>query len=193
MNQTNSKNKTNKKAKNKYTQLAMNTMVFAIGNFGSKILVILLTRLYSSNISPADSSTKELLEITANFLIPIFTFSMNEAIIRYGLDKKYKKAEVFSTAMTLNLIGLGLMFIIVPILKIIPFLNFIDGYTILLLIYVCTSALRSMCSQFVRAKGFVKLYSFDGILATLTLFIFNVIFISRLHWGVKGFMLSVIL
>lgn len=193
MNQTNNRNKTNKKAKNKYTQLATNTMVFAIGNFGSKILVILLTRLYSKNISPADSSTKELLEITANFLIPIFTFSMNEAIIRYGLDKKYKKAQVFSTAMTLNLVGLGLMFIVVPILKNIPFLNFIDGYTILLLIYVCTSALRSMCSQFVRAKGFVKLYSFDGILATLTLFIFNVIFISKLHWGVKGFLLSVIL
>lgn len=178
---------------NKYKKLAMNTMVFAIGNFGSKILVILLTRLYSSNINPADSSTKELLEITANFLLPIFTFSMSEAIIRYGLDRKYKKAEVFTTSMCLNLIGLGLMFIIAPALKLISFLDFIDGYTILLLIYVCTSALRSMCSQFVRAKGYVKLYSFDGILATLTLFIFNIIFISKLHWGVKGFMLSVIL
>lgn len=193
MNHSGNNSKTNKKAKNKYTQLAKNTMVFAIGNFGSKILVILLTRLYSQNINPADSSTKELLEITANFLLPIFTFSMSEAIIRYGLDKKYKKAEVFTTAMCLNLLGLGLMFIIAPALKLISFLDFIDGYTILLLIYVCTSALRSMCSQFVRAKGYVKLYSFDGILATLTLFIFNIIFISKLHWGVKGFMLSVIL
>lgn len=178
---------------NKYKKLAMNTMVFAIGNFGSKILVILLTRLYSSNINPADSSTKELLEITANFLLPIFTFSMSEAIIRYGLDKKYKKREVFTTSMCLNLVGLVLMFLIAPLLKLVPFLNFIDGYTILLLVYVCTSALRSMCSQFVRARGHVKLYSFDGILATLTLFIFNIIFISKLHWGVKGFMLSVIL
>lgn len=178
---------------NKYKKLAMNTMVFAIGNFGSKILVILLTRLYSSNINPADSSTKELLEITANFLLPIFTFSMSEAIIRYGLDKKYKKAQVFTTAMCLNIFGLALMFPAMGILKFIPFLNFIDGYTMLLLVYVCTSALRSMCSQFVRAKGYVKLYSFDGILATLTLFIFNIIFISHKHMGVKGFMLSVIL
>ena len=139
MNHSGNNIKTNKKAKNKYTKLAKNTMVFAIGNFGSKILVILLTRLYSQNINPADSSTKELLEITANFLLPIFTFSMSEAIIRYGLDKKYKKAEVFTTAMCLNLLGLGLMFIIAPALKLISFLDFIDGYTILLLIYVCTS------------------------------------------------------
>lgn len=178
---------------NKYKKLAMNTIVFAIGNFGSKILVILLTRLYSSNINPADSSTKELLEITANFLLPIFTFSMSEAIIRYGLDKKYKKAQVFTTAMCLNIFGLILMFPAMAVLKLIPFLNFIDGYTILLLVYVCTSAMRSMCSQFVRAKGYVRLYSFDGILATLTLFIFNIIFISHKHMGVKGFMLSVIL
>ena len=58
-------------------------MIFAIGGFGSKILALLLTRLYTSNISPADSSTKELLEITANFLLPIFTFSMAEAVIRF--------------------------------------------------------------------------------------------------------------
>lgn len=177
----------------KYKKLAFNTMIFAIGNFGSKFLVILLTRLYSNNISPADSSTKELLEITANFLLPIFTFSMTEAIIRYGLDNKYDKGQVFTTASVINGMGLILMLCLSPLFRIVSFLDFIDGYTILLLIYVCTSAFRSLCSQFVRAKGMVKLFSLDGILATLTLFIFNIIFISNLHWGVKGFMLAVIL
>lgn len=177
----------------KYKKLAFNTFIFAIGNFGSKFLVILLTRLYTNNISPADSSTKELLEITANFLLPIFTFSMTEAIIRYGLDNKYDKGQVFTTATVLNSAGLLLMLLFSPFLKLISFLDFIDGYTILLLIYVCTSAFRSLCSQFVRAKGMVKLFSLDGILATLTLFIFNIVFISHLHWGVKGFMLAVIL
>lgn len=177
----------------KYKKLAFNTMIFAIGNFGSKFLVILLTRLYTSNISPADSSTKELLEITANFLLPIFTFSMTEAVIRYGLDNKYHKGQVFTTATVLNSAGLAIMLILSPVFRLISFLDFIDGYTILLLIYVCTSAFRSLCSQFVRAKGMVKLFSLDGIFATLTLFIFNIIFISNLHWGVNGFMLSVIL
>lgn len=178
---------------NKYKKLAMNTMIFAIGNFGSKILVLFLTRLYSSNIGAADSSTKELLEITANFLLPIFTFSMSEAIIRFGLDKHYDKKEVFTTSSCLTFAGLILMLIISPLLRLVSFLDFIHGYTILLLVYVCTSAFRSICAQFVRAKGMVKLYSLDGILATLTLFIFNIIFISNLGMGVRGFMLSVIL
>ena len=178
---------------NKYKKLAFNTIIFAIGSFGSKILVMLLTRLYTKNISPADLSTKELLEITANFLLPIFTFSMTEAIIRFGLDNKYVKSEVFTTATVLNGMGLVLMLILSPIFRLISFLDFIDGYTILLLVYVCTSAFRALCSQFVRARGMVKLYSLDGILATITLLIFSILFISNFHWGVKGFMLSVIL
>mgnify|MGYP006371022483 CR=1 FL=1 len=48
---------------NKYKKLAFNTMIFAIGSFGSKILVILLTRLYTGNINPADSGTRKMLEI----------------------------------------------------------------------------------------------------------------------------------
>ncbi len=178
---------------NKYKKLAMNTVIFAIGSFGSKILVLLLTRLYSSNISPADSSTKELLEITANFLIPIFTFSMTDAIIRFGLDKKYQKNQVFTSACCITACGLLLMLIISPFLKFISFLDYLDGYNILLAIYICTSSFRALCSHFVRARGLVKLFSFDGILTTLTLFIFNIIFISALGLGVKGFMLSVIL
>ncbi len=178
---------------NKYKKLAFNTMIFAIGGFGSKILALLLTRLYTSNISPADSSTKELLEITANFLLPIFTFSMAEAVIRFGLDNKYKKEEVFSTAVCLNGAGMVLMMMIGPFLHFIRFLDYIDGYTILLLTFVLCSSLRSLCSQFVRAKGMVKLFSLDGILATLSLFVFNIVFISQFHWGVKGFMLASIL
>lgn len=63
---------------NKYKQLASNTIIFAIGSFGSKILLLFLTKLYTANINPADNSTKELLEVTANFLIPLVTFAITE-------------------------------------------------------------------------------------------------------------------
>lgn len=44
---------------NKYKKLVSNTLIFAIGSFGSKILLLLLTRLYTGNINPGDNSTKE--------------------------------------------------------------------------------------------------------------------------------------
>ncbi len=178
---------------NKYKKLAFNTMIFAVGSFGSKILVILLTNLYTKFISPDDLSTKDLLETMALFLWPIFSLSMNEAVIRFGLDKKYDKRQIFTTSTTLTVLGLLAMALIVPILRFIPFLEFISGYTLLLIIYVFTSSIRNQCASFVRARDMVKLFSLDGILATLMLLVFNLIFIAKFNMGVKGFMISVIL
>lgn len=178
---------------NKYKRLAVNTAIFTAGSFGSKIISLLLNNLYTKHISPAQLFTKSLLETLALFLIPVFTFAVTEAVIRYGLDDKYSKSQVFTTASAINLSGLLLMAVFVPLIQFIPFFSRIGSYTLLLMLYITASSLRALCSQFVRARKMVVLFSVDGILATLTLLIFNLIFISRLGMGVRGFMISMIL
>ena len=76
---------------NKYKKLALNTGIFAIGSFGAKILNLLLTRLYPLNLSDTESGIKGLLELSLLFLQPIFTFALQEYLIRFGLDKEYDK------------------------------------------------------------------------------------------------------
>ena len=125
----------------------------------------------------------------ANFLIPVFTFSMSESIIRYGLDKDYDNRQVFSTAIMVEVLGLFIMALLSPFLSFIPF---VKGFTPWLVVYVIISSFRQTCSLFVRSIGYVKLYAFDGILATLTLFIFNIIFISGFKMEISGFLLAVI-
>ena len=175
---------------NKYKSLAFNTVIFAIGTFGSKILTLFLTRLYTTYMGADILGSKELIEAAANFLIPVFSFSMSEAIIRFGLDREFNKRQIFSTACMVQIGGLIIMLLFSPIISLIPF---IKGYTPWLMIYVCTSVFRLTCSNFIRSRGFVKLFAFDGILATLTLFIFNIIFISHFQMGIKGFMIAMIL
>lgn len=177
---------------NKYKKLAFNTIIFGIGTFGSKILLILLTRLYTKNISPADMGIKDKLEMMVLFLQPVFTFALEQYLIRFGLDEKYNKKQVFSTSAFMTLAGMTAVILIVPGLRFIKIFKFISGYTMLLSIYTLTSSLRMLCAQFVRSRDMVKLFSLDGVLATLTLFIFSLIFIKKLSMGVTGFMLSVI-
>lgn len=175
---------------NKYQKLAQNTVIFAIGSFGSKILLLLLTRLYSGNIDPGDTGIKSLLEQTANFIIPVVTFSIAEAVIRYGLDRDYDKKEVFTSACITELVGSVLLLLCSPLLMLLPYTK---GYLIYLVAYILASSFRQLSSQFVRARDMTKLFALDGILASLSLFCFNVLFISVLHWGVHGFMLAVFL
>lgn len=174
---------------NKYKNLMLNTVILAIGTFGSKILALFLTRLYTTYMSADVLGVKELIETSANFLIPVFTLAISESVIRYSLDKNFDNKQVFSTAITVQFFGMIIMILISPILSSIPF---IKGYTSLLVLYVIVSSFRQTCSLFVRSIGHVKLYAFDGILATLTIFLFNIFFISYLNLGLQGFMFSVI-
>ncbi len=178
---------------NKYKFLAVNTIVFTIGNFGSKIISLLLNNLYTKHISPNELFTKSMLETLALFLIPVFTFAITESVIRFGLDKHYDKKEVFSTAAMINFAGLLPMVLIVPFIPSLPFFKSVSGYMLLLMIYITTSSIRALCSQFVRAREMVKLFAFDGMLTTFMLLLFNLLFISHYGMGVKGFMLSTIL
>lgn len=178
---------------NKYKKLAVNTIIFAIGSFGSKIFSLLLNNLYTKHIAPTDFYSKSLVEMLVLFLLPVFSFSITDAIIRYGIDSKYKKEEVFTTACFINLVGMVIMFFVMPFLKYVPVFKQVSQYALLLGIYIFTSSLRSLCSQFTRAKGQVKLFAVDGIVTTFLLFIFNVLFISMMGLGVKGFMISTIL
>lgn len=178
---------------NKYKKLAFNTLIFAIGSFGSKLLVFLLNRLYTNQFSPEEYGTKGLLVTSALFLQPIFTFALQEYLIRFGLDKNYDKRTVFTTSAVITGAGMLAMLLIVPGLRYIPLLSFLNGYSLLLIIYVAMSSLRMLCQQFVRARDMVKLFSLDGIISTLLLFIFNLVFIAGLKMGIKGFMLAVVM
>lgn len=177
----------------RYRRLAFNTAVFAAGSFGSKIFSLFLNKLYTGHISPEGFYTKSLIETAALFLLPVFTFSLTEAVVRYSLEKESDKTRIFTSAALLMSAGLAVMALLMPFITGLPFLAPIQGYTRLLTVYIAMSAARSLCSQFVKARGMVRLFALDGILTTMTLFFLSVIFISRLEMGVKGFMLSVML
>lgn len=175
---------------NKYKKLAFNTLIFTIGSFGSKILSFLLTRLYAEKMTKAEFSTADLIAQTANLLIPIATLSITEGVIRFGLDRDFDKKQVYTTGFLTTCAGLLLLFVLSPVIHMIPD---ISQYTLLLMVYMVTSSFRMLNQYFVRSRGLVKLFSADGIITTLLMLIFNIVFLVVLDMGVIGYILSIIL
>ncbi len=173
---------------NKYKTLALNTVVFAIGSFGSKILAFLLTKLYTKFFDGAFVfNTKEILETCANMLIPLVSMSIADAIIRYGLDKNYEQKSVFSNAAVILMTGGAGFLVLSPLLLL---YSDIRPHVPLLIGFVLCSCFRQLSAQFARARGMVKLFAADGIICTLMFFVANVILIAKLKLGITGFMLS---
>ena len=175
---------------NKYQKLANNTVIFAIGSFGAKFLSFILMRLYTGCMTTDGYSTADLLYQTVNVLYPILTFSMADAVIRFGMDKGYNQKQVYTVAVTSTLIGLAAFALISPVLNLI---DMYKDYGFLLYVYCYFSCFRQIASNFVRAKGYVKLFAADGILSTLVIVICNVIFLVVLDMGVTGYVLSIII
>lgn len=175
---------------NKYKKLLSNTIIFGIGTFGSKILVFLLMPLYTSVLKKSDFGIVDLIIQTSNLLIPIVSLGIANAVIRFGLDRSVKKIDVFSIGLVTILWGFGIFLILIPVLRRI---TYISDYTALIYIFVLMSCLRTLCSQFVRAKEYVRLYALDGVLSTITIIIFNVLFLVVLKLGITGYVLAIVI
>lgn len=174
---------------NKYKKLISNTIIFGIGTFGSKFLVFLLMPLYTSVLKKSEYGVVDLIIQTSNLLIPIVSLGIANAVIRFGLDKSVKKSDVFSIGLVTILGGFAVFLILIPILNRI---SYISGNTALIYLFVLMSCLRTLCSQFVRAKEYVKLYALDGVLSTITIILFNVLFLVVIKLGVTGYILAIV-
>ena len=177
-------------ARNKYTTLISNTIIFALGTFGSKLLVFLLMPLYTSVLTTAEYGAMDVVVNVSNMLLPLVIVSINDGVIRFGMDHSYKRRDVFSTGIWVSLAGFGIFLIFWPVMKKI---DMISDYTALIYIYVLAAALQGVSAQFVRAMGLVRLFAFNGILNTLSTVFFNVLFLVVMKWGMYGYILSVVL
>lgn len=167
-----------------------NTLIFGIGSFGAKFLGFFMTMLYTRCMTEAEYSTADLLYNTVNVLVPLVTFSMADAVIRFGMDREYDPKKVFTGANVSVLLGMTIFMLFTPL---IGKNETIGGYAFLLYIYCYFSCFRQMASQFVRARGYVKLFAADGILTVLVQVISNLILIWGLKLSVTGYVVSFVI
>ena len=171
-------------SQSKYKKLFSNTIIFAIGSFSSKILVLFLVPIYTNALTTSELGIADLLQQISNWLVPIVSLTVSEAITRFGLDRAYNKKSVFTIGTILNALGLLALLIII-------LLTFAFGHKsasgdstldkiifdngLILYLYVFTASLKLLFSYFIRAIEMVKLYAFVGILTTFFTLLFTVL------------------
>ena len=179
----------------KYKKLVSNTVIFAIGTFSSKLLVFLLMPLYTRVLSESDYGVVDLLMQTGNLLLPLVSLGINNAIIRFGLDKSSDSREVFTGGLVTLASGYGIFLVAYPLLRWALSLSgsaSIMEHIGLIYLFVLLSTTRSLFASFVRSQERVRLFAIDGVLSTAYTIIFNVLFLVVFKWGVTGYMLAVV-
>ena len=169
--------------------LISNTLILAAGTFASKIIVLLMTPIYTMLLSPAEFGIADLVAQTSNMLIPLACVGICEGLFRFTLDCDDKK-RVFSSGIFTLLAGSAVMFALLPLLS---FFDMFDGYILLIGAYVTCANIHSACAQYIRAQGRTTLFMLQGIANTILTVVLNILFLMVFDLGAYGYVLSIVL
>lgn len=179
----------------KTRRLATDTILFGISTFGSKILVFLLTPLYTAVLLTEEYGIADLINTTVNLIYPVLTLAITDATLRYALDKNCPKKAVLGNSMVITVLSILLLLAFYPIMNMMNSeisvqLSRYWGY------FVSTYAMYNiyLCfSNFVKGLGKTKLFAIQGIVQTLTVIVCNVYFLLVVKTGLQGYLLSIII
>lgn len=171
----------------KWQKLGTNVILMSIGSIGSKLITFLMVPLYTAVLSTEDYGISDLIFTTVNLLAPIFTLTINEAVLRFALDKNIDNRQVFTIGLCVNTFGATILLCLSPLIRLIPSLQLYVRYFIL---YYLSYTLYNLVLNFANGIGKVSLYTFASICQTIVLVTANVVSLLVLRLGIQGYMLS---
>lgn len=176
-----------KESRNNY--LIKNTIIFAIGNFGSKLITFFLVPLYTNILTLSEYGTIDLINVISTVIIPLITLNISEAILRYSMDTEVDKDKVLNIGITIFATASLLGILSYPILSI-----FYREAKALILIILFTLTAMSSHILLYSLRGREKLidYSIISILQTFFIAFFNILFLVKFKAGINGYVLAYI-
>ena len=174
--------------RNKY--LLKNTVIFSIGNFGTKIISFFLVPLYTNILTTREYGTVDLIYTIGMVLVPLLTLNIGESIMRFALDKNADCDKIMSTGITILIFGAIIGLLILPIANL---FESVSNYSIYIYLYTLTLAFSQIFLCYLRGKEFLLKYSIGNIIQSLTIAIFNIIFLIGMKKGIEGYLMAYIL
>ncbi|HHI3395688.1 oligosaccharide flippase family protein [Klebsiella sp. CN_Kp090] len=177
---------------NKYAKLLNNSLIFALGNLGSKVIVILLVPLYTFYLTTQDYGLVDLVASSQALLMPFITITAEQALLRYIIGEKDKDIinSVFSTALFISIVML--VFFLFFCVLFYYFHVWSGKIIVYFYLLVFMAALQILFSTYLRAIGKSKNFALSGVIQVLSILFFNLIFLVYMKLGVDGYLISLI-
>lgn len=176
--------------KDRKEYLVKNTILFALGNFGTKIISFFLVPLYTNLLSTQEYGQVDLISTIGMVIVPIVILNISEAILRFPLDDNADDNAIMSTGIFGLILGIIISLLIFPSFGLLKIKNINPGF---LYCYIISYATFQIFTSYLRGKEKLLQYSITNILNSLLIAIFNIIFLLGLKKGVYGYLTAYIL
>lgn len=176
------------KGKEKY--LIKNFGIFSLSNFATKILSFIILPFYTFYLSEIEYAVIDLINLMVTLAMPILTLSINDALLKFALDRIDRSEEIAKTSLVVVAASGGLIFILMPVIGVIVE-N--EEYKIYFLMIYFFSVLNQFYSCYMRSKNLINEVAIAAALISASTIISNFILIALLKKGIKGYFFSTIL
>lgn len=174
----------------KYKTLFKNVGLLTVSNLSSKILVFLLVPLYTSVLTTEEYGTYDLVVTSVQLLFPILTLNIVDAVMRFSMRQDLSVEKIASIGMSFILKSLPIVVAILLVIYKFNIFSQIAPYVFFAFFYYLFYVLNQYFIQLAKGCEKVKDMSVAGIISTVTMIGFNVVFLLVLKLGLFGFFLA---
>lgn len=167
-----------------------NTAIYAIGNFGSKILVYIMVLVYTHFITPKELGYYDLILVTISLILPIVMCSLDEGIYRWLINNENENIiEIISTC-TKTIIGTTVV-VGCSLLLLNHFIHI--QYIVQIVLLLSSMSIYQLFLNAVRGLSNSKIYALSGIINSFIDLILEFIGLVFLKMGIEVLLISKII
>ena len=179
--------------KKKYKYLAKNIGLLTLSSFATKILTFFLVPLYTNILSTTEYGINDLFMTTIGIILPVITINIQESVMRFSMDSKYKKNEVISVGIR-YLIGSSFVVLLALLINhVFTIFELFNTYGTFFFLMFFAQALSGIMVSYCRGMDRIKDLSFSSIVCSAVTIIFNITFLVYFKLGIIGYFLACIL
>lgn len=168
----------------RFKTFAKNIILFGICSLCTKLMAYIILPLYTETVSTEEYGLIDLIIVTTNLILPIFTMCISDWVLRQSSDNNSDKKKIFSIALTIVLIGTILVGLLVPILF---FTNVFRLNAIYILIGFITISLNQLLICFLKAIDKSRIFTISGLVGAAFTIDFNLIFYKYFYLNVRTY------
>lgn len=178
------------KEKNKTLELVKNIILFLVANFIPKTITFFMLPLYTYCLTTSEYGTMDIMFTTVQLLLPFLTLQVQDAMLRFSMDKANTPGDVFTIGMRIACLGSLIFFLGCTIGKFTGIIEWNPLYLTILVLIFFSNAVKNISSYFCRGIDKVGVLTASNIFLTVIVVLCNVLFLVIFKWGVTGYLLA---
>lgn len=171
---------------NRGSALVKRTVIYAVGNMGSKVLSYLMVLVYSYYILPEDLGYYDLILTTLSMVQPLILLQINDAVYRYLVDANKSRSSIIASGFRFivcaALIAEGILVVL--------WLRFQFQYMVWISLLMLSTMAYIYMQDVVRGTGDSKLYAGIGLMNSFVMLLFEVVGLVFFDLGVLALIVS---